>query len=163
MRRCKRQNRMDVARRASSWIAGSIPAMTGGEGAHHGVLIGVGDLGFVPPKSFPLFPRVRFAKMLATATAGLAIIMGELHRSGGACARSPLGNVPPHRGGKAPTGAVRIAAPWPPCGWACPSGGRERPVRNADRRAYRRLAAAFSLDLETAFWKRTGAPFTESP
>src|SRR6185369_4866525 len=63
----------------------------------------------------------------------------------------------PPRGGKAPTGAVRIAAPWPPCGWACPFSGRERPAHNAGRRAYRRLAAAVSLDPETAFWKRTGA------
>ena len=31
------------------------------------------------------------------------------------------------------------------------------PVHNADRRASRRSTAAFSLDLETAFWKRTGA------
>ena len=29
---------------------------------------------------------------------------------------------------------------------------------DADRHAFRRLTAAFSLDLETAFWKRTGAP-----
>src|SRR3954447_16695258 len=85
-----------------------------------------------------------------------------LHRSGGMGARAPLGKAP-IRGGKAPTGAVRIAAPWPPCGWARPFSGREQPIHDADRRAYRRLAAAFSLDLETAFWKRTGAPFTESP
>jgi len=31
------------------------------------------------------------------------------------------------------------------------------PIHNADRRASRRSTAAFSLDLETAFWKRTGA------
>src|SRR3954463_9225212 len=77
-----------------------------------------------------------------------------LHRSGGMGARAPLGKAP-IRGGKAPTGAVRIAAPWPPCGWARPFSGREQPIHDADRRAYRRLAAAFSLDLETAFWKRT--------
>src|SRR5476651_515004 len=65
---------------------------------------------------------------------------------------------PPHRGGKAPTGAVRNAAPWPPCGWACPFSGREQPAHNAGRRAYRRLTAAFSFVLGTAFWKRTGAP-----
>src|SRR5204862_678352 len=53
---------------------------------------------------------------------------------------------------------VRNAAPWPPCGWACPFSGRERPAHNADRRAYRRFAAAFSLNLGTAFWIRTGAP-----
>ena len=59
---------------------------------------------------------------------------------------------------------VRIAAPGgSPCGKACPFSGRERPAHYADRRAYRRSTAAFSLDLETAFWKRTGAPFTESP
>src|SRR5258708_33566542 len=32
------------------------------------------------------------------------------------------------------------------------------PVHNADQRASRRSTAAFSLDLGTAFWKRTGAP-----
>ena len=31
------------------------------------------------------------------------------------------------------------------------------PAHNADRRASRRSTAAFSLSLETAFWKRTGA------
>ena len=35
---------------------------------------------------------------------------------------------------------------------------RELPAHNADRRASRRSTAAFSLDLGTAFWKRTGAP-----
>ena len=40
----------------------------------------------------------------------------------------------------------------------CPSGGRELPAHNADRRTFRRSTAAFSLDLGTAFWKRTGAP-----
>ena len=39
-----------------------------------------------------------------------------------------------------------------------PPAGGELPVHNADRRASRRSTAAFSLDLETAFWKRTGAP-----
>src|SRR6478609_1286604 len=29
---------------------------------------------------------------------------------------------------------------------------------DADRRAFRRFTAAFSLDPETAFWERTGAP-----
>ena len=32
------------------------------------------------------------------------------------------------------------------------------PIHNADRRASRRSTAAFSLDLGTAFWRRTGAP-----
>ena len=32
------------------------------------------------------------------------------------------------------------------------------PAHDADRLAFRRFTAAFSLDLETAFWKRTGAP-----
>src|SRR5258708_4339961 len=32
------------------------------------------------------------------------------------------------------------------------------PAHNADQRASRRPTAAFSLDLGTAFWKRTGAP-----
>ena len=40
----------------------------------------------------------------------------------------------------------------------CPSSGREQPAHNADQRAFRRPTAAFSLDLGTAFWKRTGAP-----
>ena len=54
---------------------------------------------------------------------------------------------------------VRIAAPGgSPYGKARPSSGREQPAHDADRRAYRRLTAAFSFDLETAFWKRTGAP-----
>jgi hypothetical protein len=76
----------------------------------------------------------------------------------GSARPAAVGECPPIRGGKAPTGAVRIAAPWPPCGWACPFSGRERPAHDADRRAYRRFAAAFSFVPGTAFWKRTGAP-----
>ena len=54
---------------------------------------------------------------------------------------------------------ARNAAPvGPSYDRTCPSSGRELPVHNADRRAFRRSTAAFSLDLETAFWKRTGAP-----
>src|SRR4029079_10862469 len=53
---------------------------------------------------------------------------------------------------------VRNAAPrGRPCDRAGPSSGRELPVHDADRRASRRSTAAFSLSLETAFWKRTGA------
>jgi len=46
----------------------------------------------------------------------------------------------------------------PPRGRAGPSSGRELPVHDADRRAFRRSTAAFSFVLGTAFWKRTGAP-----
>src|SRR6185369_2185082 len=54
---------------------------------------------------------------------------------------------------------ARNAAPiGGPYGRSRPSSGRELPAHNADRRASRRSTAAFSLDLETAFWKRTGAP-----
>ena len=66
---------------------------------------------------------------------------------------------PPSEGAKRRQALVRNAAPvGSPCGKARPFSGREQPAHNADRRAYRRLAAAFSLDLGTAFWKRTGAP-----
>jgi hypothetical protein len=58
-----------------------------------------------------------------------------------------LGDLPPSEGGEAPTGAG-----------ADRRTRRERPAHDAGRRAYRRSTAAFSLDLETAFWKRTGAP-----
>src|SRR3954465_9916512 len=65
---------------------------------------------------------------------------------------------PKTEGAKRRQALVRIAAPGGlPHGKARPFSGREQPIHNADRRAYRRLAAAFSLDLETAFWKRTGA------
>ena len=68
------------------------------------------------------------------------------------------GMSPNTEGGEAPTGAgAERRTRWPPCGWACPISGRERPAHDADRRAFRRFAAALSLDLETAFWKRTGA------
>jgi len=54
---------------------------------------------------------------------------------------------------------ARNAAPvGPSYDRTCPSSGRELPAHNADRRASRRSTAAFSLDLGTAFWKRTGAP-----
>ncbi len=69
-----------------------------------------------------------------------------------------LWGCPPIRGGEAPTGAgAERRTRWPPCGWACPFSGRERPVHDADRLAFRRFTAAVSLDPETAFWKRTGA------
>jgi len=59
---------------------------------------------------------------------------------------------------------ARNAAPvGPSCDRTCPSSGRELPAHNADRRAFRRSTAAFSLDLGTAFWKRTGAPIHERP
>ena len=54
---------------------------------------------------------------------------------------------------------ARNAAPvGPSYDRTCPSSGRELPAHNADRRAFRRPTAAFSLDPGTAFWKRTGAP-----
>src|SRR6266404_3949004 len=81
-----------------------------------------------------------------------------LHRSGGACARPPW-RLPPSEGAKRRQALVRNAAPdGSPYGKARPSSGREQPAHNADRRAYRRLTAAFSLVLGTAFWKRTGEP-----
>jgi len=71
----------------------------------------------------------------------------KLDRSGGACARPPWGNVHPSpRGGEAPTsaGADRRTR-WLALRQACPFSGRERPIHNADRRAYRRSTAAFFL------------------
>src|SRR5580765_8839457 len=54
---------------------------------------------------------------------------------------------------------ARNAAPvGPSYDRTCPSSGRELPVHDADRRAFRRPTAAFSFVLGTAFWKRTGAP-----
>ena len=54
---------------------------------------------------------------------------------------------------------ARNAAPvGPSYDRTCPSSGRELPAHNAGRRAFRRSTAAFSLDLGTAFWRRTGAP-----
>ena len=50
-----------------------------------------------------------------------------------------------------------------PCGETHPVCETGLPAHNACRRASRRPTAAFSLSPETAFWKRTGAPFTESP
>jgi len=94
----------------------------------------------------------------STRAAGLPLNWGERHRSGGACARPPLGICPQSEGAKRRQALVRNAAPGgSPCGKARPFSGREQPAHNADRRAYRRLTAAFSLDPETAFWKRTGA------
>ena len=69
-----------------------------------------------------------------------------------------VGKCPPSEGAKRRQALVRNAAPGgSPYGKARPFSGREQPAHNADRRAYRRFAAAFSLDLGTAFWKRTGA------
>jgi hypothetical protein len=66
---------------------------------------------------------------------------------------------PPTEGSGAPkfAGAERRAR------WSALRQDRSRqrtgwPAHNADRRAFRRSTAAFSLDLGTAFWKRTGAP-----
>src|SRR5882724_194438 len=72
-----------------------------------------------------------------------------------------FGECPPKipRGGEAPTSAgAERRTRWPPYGKARPFSGREQPAHDAGRRAYRRFAAAFSLNLGTAFWKRTGAP-----
>src|SRR5437016_3863785 len=81
-----------------------------------------------------------------------------LHRSGGAGARPPSGDIPQTEGAKRRQALVRIAAPGgSPCGKARPFSGREQPAHDADRRAYRRFAAAFSFVLGTAFWKRKGA------
>jgi len=66
---------------------------------------------------------------------------------------------PPTEGSGAPkfAGADRRAR------WSALRQDRSRqrtglPIHNADRRAFRRSAAAFSLSPRTAFWKRTGAP-----
>ena len=83
----------------------------------------------------------------------------SVHRFGGACARPPLGNVPQSEGAKRRQALVRNAAP----------GGRLAvgPVPSAEGngRSITRTGAPigasprrFSLDLGTAFWKRTGAP-----
>ena len=65
---------------------------------------------------------------------------------------------PPTEGSGAPkfAGAERRAR------WSALRQDRSRqrtgwPAHNADRRAFRRSTAAFSLDLRTAFWERTGA------
>ncbi len=80
------------------------------------------------------------------------------HRSGGAGARPPLGNVPPKtKGGEAPTGAgAEHRTRWPPYGWACPFSGRERPAHDADRHAFRRFTGAFSFVPGTAFGNGQG-------
>src|SRR6266581_8678029 len=53
---------------------------------------------------------------------------------------------PKSEGAKRRQALVRNAAPGgSPYGKARPSSGREQPAHNADRRAYRRLAAAFFL------------------
>ena len=74
------------------------------------------------------------------------VVDDKLHRSGGACARPPSGDLPPTEGGEAPTSAGADRRPGgSPCGKACPFSGRERPAHNAGRRAYRRFTAAFFL------------------
>jgi hypothetical protein len=105
---------------------------------------------------------VRLREGCSIRAAGLVLIVfhdSKLHRSGGAGARPLSGDVHPSpRGGEAPTSAgAERRTRWPPCGWACPFSGRERPAHNADRHAFRRFTAAFSFVLGTAFWKRTGA------
>src|SRR3954449_3925953 len=84
----------------------------------------------------------------------------KLHRSGGACARPLWGNVSPiPRGAKRRLALVRNAAPAGRLAVGpVPSAEGNGRSHDADRHAFRRLTAAFSLDLETAFWKRTGAP-----
>ena len=49
-----------------------------------------------------------------------------------------------------------------PCGETHPVCETGLPAHDADRRASRRSTAAFSLSLETAFWKRK-EPFSRSP
>src|SRR6185436_11696279 len=72
------------------------------------------------------------------------------------------GKCPQTEGAKRRQALVRNAAPGgSPCGKARPFSGREQPAHNADRRAYRRLAAAFFLRPRDRLLKRTGAPFTE--
>src|SRR3954462_8372655 len=106
--------------------------------------------------------RVRFAKTLSVPFAsrrarvqhaccqtpslrgrGRPAAVGERPQSEGAKRRQALCGSP-HRG--------RLAV------GPVPSAEGNGRSHDADRRAYRRFAAAFSLDLETAFWKRTGAP-----
>src|SRR4051812_27802143 len=81
-----------------------------------------------------------------------------LHRSGGTGARPPLGDLPPIPRGR--------SADWRWCGTPHPLAAlrlglslqrKGRPVHNADRHAFRRFAAAFSLNLGTAFWRRKRA------
>jgi hypothetical protein len=99
-------------------------------------------LGFVSPNCSPLFSPV-VVEGCSTRAAALPLLIShraKLHRSGGACARPPLGMSPHPRGAKRRQALVRIAAPvGPPCGKARPSSGREQPAHDADRRAYRRL------------------------
>jgi hypothetical protein len=66
---------------------------------------------------------------------------------------------PPIEGSGAPkfAGAERRTR-WPALRHSLSRQRTGLPAHNADRRASRRSTAAFSLDLETAFWKRTGAP-----
>jgi hypothetical protein len=68
---------------------------------------------------------------------------------------SPLKVRVAERRNSQPRNAATVGSPY---GKACPFCGRELPAHNACRRASRRPTAAFSLDLETAFWRRTGAP-----
>src|SRR3954452_6561773 len=68
-----------------------------------------------------------------------------------------LWGMSPHpRGAKRRPALVRIAAPGGrlAVGPVPSAEGNGRP-HDAGRRAFRRFTAAFSLDLETAFWKRT--------
>jgi len=87
------------------------------------------------------------------------------HRFGGAGARPPLGECPPKpRGAKRRLALVRNAAPVGRLAVGpVPSAEGNRRPHDAGRHAFRRFTAAFSFDLETAFWKRTGAAFTERP
>jgi hypothetical protein len=91
------------------------------------------------------------------------------HRFRGRGARPPWGfaprkwRSPQNQGAKRRQALVRNAAPGgSPYGKARPFSGRERPAHDAGRRAYRRLHAAFSLVLGTAFWKRK-EPFASGP
>jgi len=70
---------------------------------------------------------------------------GVQHRPGEPAPGRRWGMCPQSEGAKRRQALCGSPHRWPPCGGACPFSGRERPAHNADRRAYRRLAAAFSL------------------
>ena len=81
------------------------------------------------------------------------------HRSGEGAPGRLWGKCPRSEGAKRRQALMRNAAPGGlPCGKARPFSGREQPAHNADRRAYRRLAAAFFLRPRDRLLKRTGAP-----
>ena len=71
---------------------------------------------------------------------------------------------PKPRGAKRQQALVRIAAPGGlPYGKARPFSGREQPAHDADRRAYRRLTAAFFLRPQDRLLKTEGAAIAKLP